>query len=64
MNEFDLIKSHLIDNLTKVPYNNGDISDIGNEIGIVLGHYIKSEDDLNSFISGLMHGISLTNGEH
>jgi hypothetical protein len=64
MSEFVEIKNHLIDNLNRIKYENGDISDIGNEIGIVLGHYIKSEDDLNSFISGLMHGISLTNGEH
>jgi len=40
------------------------LSDVGNEIGIVLGRYIDKEQDFKDFIQGLRHGISLTNGEH
>lgn len=64
MNEFIEIKNHLIENLSRISYTNGDLSDIGNEIGIVLGHYIKSEEDFNDLIVGIKHGISLTDGSH
>ena len=49
-----------------VKYNNGDISDIGNEIGIAVGSTIKNmtEDEISQFISGFVHGVSLTNGTH
>jgi hypothetical protein len=40
------------------------MSDIGNEIGVVLGEFIQSEEDFKDFIHGLRHGISLTNGTH
>lgn len=45
----------------------GDLSDLGNEIGIVLGKYIKKNKlgyQLDSFINGLKHGSSLTNNSH
>jgi hypothetical protein len=64
MSEFVEIKNHLIDNLNRIKYENGDLSDIGNEIGIVIGHYIKSDEDVNDFIIGVKHGISLTDGSH
>ena len=38
-----------------------DLSDIGNEIGIVIGKY---SDDVEDFISGVKHGVSLSNGTH
>ncbi len=52
--------------LDNVPYNNGDISDIGNEIGIAVGAILEniSEEEINNFISGFRHGVSLTNGTH
>jgi hypothetical protein len=53
--------------LSILPYDSGDISDIGNEIGIILGKYIDEQDhgwDKDGFISGLKHGISLTDGTH
>ena len=40
--------------------DSGDLSDLGNEIGIVIGN----EKNINEFISGLKHGISLSNGTH
>ena len=44
----------------------GDISDLGNEIGYVLGTFIDNmnEEQITDFIHGLQHGISLTNGTH
>jgi hypothetical protein len=50
--------------LDNVNYDNGDVSDVGNEIGIVLGDFIHTESELQDFITGLKHGISLTNGTH
>jgi hypothetical protein len=44
----------------------GDISDFGNEVGYALGKTIEnmSNTQIRDFISGLRHGISLTNGTH
>ena len=52
--------------LPAIPYDNGDISDIGNEIGIAVGIVIENmtEEEINDFISGFRHGVSLTNGTH
>jgi hypothetical protein len=52
--------------LPAIPYDNGDISDIGNEIGITVGIVIENmtEEEINDLISGIRHGISLTNGTH
>jgi len=43
-----------------------DMSDLGNEVGIALGNSIPkmSQEELNVFIMGLKHGVSLTNGTH
>lgn len=61
----DTINS-LITKLGSVKYDNGDISDLGNEIGIGLGNILPglSEDEIRMFISGFRHGVSLTNGTH
>ena len=64
MPEFTQILNQLCEHLESVRYEDGDLSDVGNEIGIVLGRYIDKEQDLKDFIQGLRHGISLTNGEH
>ena len=44
----------------------GDISDLGNEVGYALGNVIENmnEQQVTDFIHGLRHGISLTNGTH
>lgn len=44
----------------------GDISDLGNEIGYCVGQIIKNmtEEQTTDFIHGIRHGISLTNGTH
>jgi hypothetical protein len=43
------------------------MSDVGNEIGIIIAKYFNDEDngwDVDSFITGLRHGISLIDGTH
>lgn len=44
----------------------GDIADFGNEVGYAVGHIIRNmtESQISDFITGLKHGISLTNGTH
>ena len=64
MNEFEKIMDRLSISLGNVSYRNGDISDVGNEIGVAIGEYLSTEEELNDFISGLKHGISLKNGTH
>ena len=64
MDNFQHILKQISESLSKVSYDNGDLSDVGNEVGIVLGNYITTEQDLKDFVHGLRHGISLTNGEH
>lgn len=53
----------IIENLDENGYN---LDDLGNEIGIIIGNYIKDKEnfDINDFIDGLKHGISLTDGTH
>jgi len=44
-----------------------DLSDLGNEIGIVVGKYFKKKKmgyQKSSFVSGLHHGFSLADGTH
>ena len=68
--EFDNTKLNYIANTLKETANRmeyiGDISDLGNEIGVTVGRAYESmtEENINDFISGFRHGISLTNGTH
>lgn len=52
--------------LPDVGYINGDLSDIGNEIGFKLGNILSNltEEEIKVFIIGFKHGVSLTNGTH
>ena len=66
MEMFNKIKEDIINQISNITYV-GDLSDIGNEIGIILGNYINENEmgyELESFIHGLKHGISLTDGTH
>jgi hypothetical protein len=49
-----------------VNYTTGDLSDLGNEIGITVGTHIKemTASEISQFISGFRHGVSLTNNTH
>jgi hypothetical protein len=63
----ETLKNILIDlekRVNEINYD-GDLSDVGNEIGIILGEQlVKTDDDLHDVISGLKHGISLGNNTH
>ena len=62
MNDFKKVCLEISERLTNLPYDDGDISDIGNEIGYVLSYFLVSNSfgwDKDSFISGLNHGIDL-----
>lgn len=56
----------LSNGLNKVKYENGDLADVGNEVGFILGNLLPdmSDDEISIFISGFRHGVSLTNGTH
>jgi hypothetical protein len=67
MTDFEKILNELSSWLQNVTYKNGDLSDIGNEIGILLGKHIKEDTigfEQSSLISGIKHGISLIDGTH
>ncbi len=40
----------------------GDLSDLGNEIGVVIGksYLDMSDEEINLFVMGFKHGVSLT----
>lgn len=60
------ILTQLSERLPSVEYQYGDLSDIGNEVGYQLGQLLEdmTKDEIELFIVGFKHGISLTNGTH
>ena len=56
----------IIEDLKTAEYFVGDLSDIGNTIGIIIGKYIC--DDMgfkeDAFLHGFNHGVSMSNGTH
>jgi hypothetical protein len=66
----DAILEELIDRLIslrgKSPIQHGDLSDLGNEIGIVIGQYTNNKmgHEKDDFIAGIYHGISISEGTH
>jgi hypothetical protein len=67
MEEFNQMKSDVITQVSNIAYLNGDISDIGNEIGLALGKYIDANKDgysIEDLITGIRHGVSLIDGTH
>ena len=46
---------------------NGDLSDLGNDIGLSIGKYINNDKlgyEKEDLISGINHGISIIDGSH
>ena len=62
---FKEINSNISNHLQLIQYI-GDLSDIGNEVGIAIGNSLENmnSDEINLFIAGFKHGVSLTNGTH
>ena len=50
---------------TNITYQ-GDLSDVGNEIGYAVGQVFENitQKQIDAFITGFKHGVSLTNGTH
>ena len=63
MENFIKIREEIISQLAGIKYS-GDLSDLGNEIGIVIARYFDKDNKAADFIQGLKHGISLTDGSH
>ena len=63
MEDFDKAVGEIISQLASIEYY-GDISDIGNEVGIAIGRRFDKDNTVEDFISGLRHGVSLANGTH
>ena len=65
-NNFQDILLDISYNISNISYDNGDLSDVGNEIGIIIGKYISSDMgyELEDFIHGVKHGVSLIDGTH
>lgn len=62
---FNILRSEVSRRLSNLPYDNGDLSDIGNEVGIIISKYLSDQPgwDLDSFTHGLNHGIKLKKDE-
>jgi len=63
MEKFEKIKKEIKTQLDLANYK-GDISDIGNEVGIAIANYLDKDNTIEDFISGLRHGVSLVDGTH
>lgn len=64
--KFQEVLNKLGPELTKVTYQDGDLTDVGNEVGFILGSILPNmtEEEIKYFIQGFRHGVSLTNGTH
>lgn len=63
MENFNKLKEEIKLQLDSAKYV-GDLSDLGNEIGVVIAKYLTVDDTFGDFIRGLKHGISLIDGTH
>jgi hypothetical protein len=65
-NILDTLIKHLESIKNSAPINHGDLSDLGNEIGIIIGQYTNDEMgyENDDFVSGVRHGISISDGTH
>jgi hypothetical protein len=60
---FDFKCKQVAERFRSLSYKHGDDSDIGNEVGELLSS-LDPNFDIESFIAGLKHGVSLNNGTH
>ena len=63
MKKFNVAKFEIEERLAQIDYT-GDLSDLGNEIGIVIGKYLDKDNSVEDFIRGLRHGVSLADDTH
>lgn len=58
--EIDQTVESVMEEIQKMDYSKFELSDLGNEIGRIVGRHPGSDD----FLHGVKHGISLSNGTH
>jgi len=63
------IKESIIHQLQNLKWVDGDTGDIGNEVGIALAKTLQvfknlNKEEVDAFISGIKHGVSLIDGSH
>jgi hypothetical protein len=66
MKNIDYIKEEIIKALNESKYD-GDLSDIGNIIGMTVAKFFAEESmgfEKVDFLAGIKHGISLIDGTH
>jgi hypothetical protein len=63
MENFDEVVQEIMVQLANIDYE-GDMSDIGNEVGIAIGTKFDKDNTIEDFIHGLRHGVSLADGTH
>jgi hypothetical protein len=56
----------IFNEIKNIDNSNGDLNELGNRIGLIVGKYISDEFGFEEedFISGIEHGISVSNGTH
>jgi len=64
ISEFKKIRESIIRQLKNVIYDNGDVSDVGNEIGIAIAKHLNENQNVEDFMHGVRHGVSLIDGSH
>lgn len=59
--DFKKITEEISDHFKNVSYPNGEVSDLGNEVGLALGKSLPliSNQEIEEFIRGVHHGIDL-----
>ena len=62
----EIQKANLIVQASLTDFTDGDLSDLGNTIGIAIAEYISDKPgfEKEDFIEGIKHGISLKHGSH
>ena len=62
MNKLKKVCLEISERLSNLPYDDGDGSDIGNEVGIIIAKHFSEDHgwDMNGFLFGVNHGIDLT----
>lgn len=62
------VRDEIVKKLLATNFPEGcDLSDIGNELGIIIAKYIdknKNGHEIESLIAGIKHGVSLIDGTH
>lgn len=68
--DIQYVLNDIKERIPKITLKQGNFADLGNEIGYIIGSIFEYdgtpmvEEEINDFIIGFQHGVSLTNGTH